>query len=273
MKIIQITDTHFSPEMPYFNGNLAPLAAWIAASGADIVIHTGDISVDGALRPKELTDAITALRAAIDLPLLVVPGNHDIGHLADVTPARIAAWHTAVGPDRWVHDQDGWRLIGLNALLIGSNLPEEAAQIAWLTERLEQSGELRTAIFAHCPLFMHDASEGDTGYWAAPPAARQSLLALCEKHGVALYASGHTHRAQLQHHQSMALVWAPPAGFLVRDYVDDVPGANILGAALHILGDDVQSTLIAIPGLRPNWLDDVMDTVYPGTDTVRRPAP
>ncbi len=41
MKIIQITDTHFSPEKTHFNGNWAPLLTWIEDTRADLIIHTG----------------------------------------------------------------------------------------------------------------------------------------------------------------------------------------------------------------------------------------
>ncbi len=48
MRIVQITDTHLSPIKPHFNRNWEPLVAWIDQQKPDLVIHTGDLTVDGA---------------------------------------------------------------------------------------------------------------------------------------------------------------------------------------------------------------------------------
>ena len=42
MRIVQISDTHLSPDKPHFVRNWAPLAAWIADQHPNLVIHTGD---------------------------------------------------------------------------------------------------------------------------------------------------------------------------------------------------------------------------------------
>jgi len=52
MLIIQISDTHLSPVKPHFADNWAPLAAWIAAERPDLVIHTGDVTVDAPMSRK-----------------------------------------------------------------------------------------------------------------------------------------------------------------------------------------------------------------------------
>jgi 3',5'-cyclic AMP phosphodiesterase CpdA len=48
MRIVQISDTHLSRDKPHFLENWAPLAAWIADQHPDLVIHTGDVTFDGA---------------------------------------------------------------------------------------------------------------------------------------------------------------------------------------------------------------------------------
>jgi len=48
MRIVQISDTHLSPDKPHFVRNWAPLAAWIGDQHPDLVIHTGDVTADGA---------------------------------------------------------------------------------------------------------------------------------------------------------------------------------------------------------------------------------
>jgi len=47
-KLVQISDTHLSRDKPLFADNWAPLAAWIADQHPDLVIHTGDVTFDGA---------------------------------------------------------------------------------------------------------------------------------------------------------------------------------------------------------------------------------
>ena len=71
------------------------------------------------------------------LPVLAIPGNHDIGEVPKfarlgqpITPDLIAAWHRQVGAQYWVYDIGAWRLVGLDTALMGSGLPQEAAQKA-----------------------------------------------------------------------------------------------------------------------------------------------
>ena len=54
MRIIQISDTHLSAGKPHFADNWAPLAAWIEGQRPDLVIHTGDVTVDGADAPDDM---------------------------------------------------------------------------------------------------------------------------------------------------------------------------------------------------------------------------
>jgi 3',5'-cyclic AMP phosphodiesterase CpdA len=55
MRIVQISDTHLSPDKPHFVENWAPLAAWIADQHPDLVIHTGDVTADAPV--SKLTSA------------------------------------------------------------------------------------------------------------------------------------------------------------------------------------------------------------------------
>ena len=135
MKIIQITDTHFSPGKPHFNGNWAPLLTWIEDTGADLIVHTGDLTVDGADKDEDIVFSMDLMRQ-VSIPMLIVPGNHDVGHLKGsdqpVTAERLTRWRSLAGADRWLEDAAGWRFIGLNALLLGHEDDEEEAQFEWL---------------------------------------------------------------------------------------------------------------------------------------------
>lgn len=266
MKIIQITDTHFSPEKSHFNGNWAPLLTWIEDTRADLIIHTGDLTVDGADKPGDITFCMDLMRQT-SIPMQILPGNHDVGHLPGseqpVNAERLARWRDFVGEDRWFEDTDGWRFIGLNSLLLGHENDEEEAQFEWLRETLEDRRSRRIALFAHKPLFVDEPHEGDTGYWSVRPAQRKRLYDLIAAHDVALFASGHLHWAWQGRFENTALTWGPSAAFILGQLVREMPGERLVGAVVHEFGDDVQSDIVAVPGMTAYVLDDVIEEVYP----------
>ena len=266
MKIIQITDTHFSPEKQHFNGNWAPLLNWIEDTRADLIIHTGDLTVDGADKPGDITFCMDLMRQT-SIPMLILPGNHDVGHLPGseqpVNAERLNRWRDLVGEDRWFEDTGGWRFVGLNSLLLGHEDDEEEAQFEWLRETLEERRGRRIALFAHKPLFVDEPHEGDTGYWSVRPAQRKRLYDLIAAHDVALFASGHLHWAWQGRFENTALTWAPSAAFILDKLVREMPGERLVGAVVHEFGDDVESDIVAVPGMTAYVLDDVIEEVYP----------
>jgi 3',5'-cyclic AMP phosphodiesterase CpdA len=268
MRIIQISDTHLSPGKPHFADNWGPLAAWIGNQRPDLVIYTGDVTVDGADVEEDLRYAAELMRG-LGVPFRAVPGNHDVGDAGHsrqpVNDERLSRWRAYFGPDRWVEDVEGYRLIGLDAMLLGSSEAEEAAQAAWLEAVMEQAKGRKIAWFLHRPLFLDSPDEADTGYWSVEPRPRARLSELVQRYSVALVASGHLHKA----HQSLCngtrYVWAPASSFLVGPQIQPpMPGEKRLGAVLYELHDTVLEARIAeVPGLSPHWIDDVIDEVYP----------
>ena len=275
MKIIQITDTHFSPEKQHFNGNWAPLLNWIEDARADLIIHTGDLTVDGADKAEDITFCMDLMRQ-VSVPMLIVPGNHDVGHMLGgaqpVNAERLQRWRDLAGPDRWFHDAGEWRFVGLNSLILGHEDDEEQAQFEWLRETLEDRKGRRIALFAHKPLFVDDPDEGETGYWGARPKERAKLFDLINAHDVALYASGHLHWAWQGRHENMALTWGPSAAFVIDKLEREMPGERLIGAAVHTFGDDVQTEIVAVPGMTAYVIDDVIHEVYPSPAKVEEKA-
>lgn len=266
MRIVQITDTHLSPAKSHFNSNWSPLVAWVEQQKPDLIIHTGDLTVDGADVETDLIfcrDRIAELPA----PVLSLPGNHDIGHLPGshqpVNPLRLARWRTHFGPDYWAKGFGDWRIIGLNSLIIGADSTEEEEQFQWLEAELNNSDGKPVAVFAHKPVFVDAPNEGDTGYWGISPAPRQRLYDLFKAHNVKLHASGHLHRAWSGDAFGTNYVWAPAAAFIVGPMERDLPGERILGAAIHELGETVTSEIVRIEELTPYVIDDVVHEVYP----------
>ena len=163
MRIVQISDTHLSRDKPHFVNNWVPLSAWIADQQPDLVIHTGDVTADGAGVEADLSFS-AHLMDELRIRWRAVPGNHDVGEARHarqpVNAGRLRAWQRHFGPDRWVEDVAGgaqrWRLVGLDVMLVGSGEPEEDEQALWLEQVMAEAGERRIAWFLHRPLFLED---------------------------------------------------------------------------------------------------------------------
>ncbi|MFL5268408.1 MAG: metallophosphoesterase family protein [Stellaceae bacterium] len=105
MRIVQISDTHLSRDKPHFVANWAPLAAWIGNQLPDLVIHTGDVTADGAGAEADLSFS-AHLMDELGIRWRAVPGNHDVDDARHahqpVNAERLSAWQRHFSPDRWV---------------------------------------------------------------------------------------------------------------------------------------------------------------------------
>ncbi|HEY4892543.1 MAG TPA: metallophosphoesterase, partial [Reyranella sp.] len=134
-RIAQISDTHLSDEKPFFVDNFVRIGEALRAERPDLVLNSGDISLDGASTESDLA-AARVLHDAIGLPVRFLPGNHDIGDCQDapahgegtIDAGRRARYVTHFGNDWWTLDVPGWRLLGINAQLLGSDLVAAHAQ-------------------------------------------------------------------------------------------------------------------------------------------------
>jgi 3',5'-cyclic AMP phosphodiesterase CpdA len=268
LRVIQISDTHLSRQKAHFVGNWPPLVAWIAAERPDLVIHTGDLTIDGADSEDDLVYCAGLLRH-LGLPFRALPGNHDVGDARHphqpLDAARLARWHRHFGPDRWVEDVEDWRLIGADAMLIGSGEPEEAAQLAWLEEVMAGADGRSLAWFLHKPLFLDGPDEGDSGYWSVKPELRQPLLELLRRHRVAMVASGHLHKARNFIRDGTRYIWAPSSAFLCGPSVQtEMPGDKRLGAVCYEFDrHQYRAKIVAVPGLTEHWIDGLIEELYP----------
>ncbi|MBV2143613.1 metallophosphoesterase [Falsochrobactrum sp. TDYN1] len=268
VRLIQITDTHLGRGKAHFNENWEPLAAWIAAETADLIIHSGDISVDGAdveddfLFCRELMGDIAA-------PMLVIPGNHDVGEPKNphqpVNAERLARWNRYFGADHWVKDIEDWRLLGFDSMIFSSGLPEEEAQFRWLEKQMAEAAGRRIAWFSHQPLFINSWNDADNGYWSVKVEPRARLHALVEHFDVGLIASGHLHLSHDFTLDDIQFVWCPSAAFVVGPEMQPpLGGEKLLGAVSYMFsGRDVTFERIHLPQLKEMWIDDVVAEVYP----------
>ena len=267
-RIVQISDTHLSPCKSHFAANWAPLRQWIRAQRPALVVHTGDVTVDGADVDTDLAHC-AAHFADLGIPVHAVPGNHDVGeplHAHQPTNAdRVRRWRRHFGRDYWSLDIERWRLIGLDSMLFGANIAEEGEQLDWLDTTMRTADGRRIAWFMHKPLFLEAPDERGGSYWTIEPESRADLLARVRRHSVAIVATGHLHKMHEREFEGCRYVWGPSSGYVVGERLQEaMPGEKKLGAVVYDFeGDAVTTRLAELPDLAQYWIDDVIHEVYP----------
>lgn len=238
-RIAQISDTHLSKSRPLFDGNFAPVQDALRAAKPDFIIHTGDLSLDGADSTEDLRHGTAAMNA-IGLDWLALPGNHDVGDDAvlggrqPITPERLARWEDCVGPLHFARDIPGWRLIGLDSQGFSANPTHRAA----IAEAVASAGPRRIALFQHKPITEEALDDTAVNYWPLLPSPRAELLSMCGATGPALIASGHVHQWRDRTADCIRQIWAPAIGFIVGDPWQHRVGEKILGWVEHEFHSD-----------------------------------
>jgi 3',5'-cyclic AMP phosphodiesterase CpdA len=243
VRIAQISDTHLSPTKPYFRQNFDLVAEHLRHAKPDMVINTGDLALDGADAEDDLIEAAHAHKA-LGLECHLLPGNHDVGDHLDVArrqpvdAARLERYRRIIGPDCWSIDLPGWRLLGLNALTLGLDLPGEAAQETLIREAAATLGGRSLGIFLHKPLadLAYDEQLQSNRFMTAKPRARL----LCELRDVtpALVLCGHLHQYRDTTIGGTRHIWAPAASFVISDPWQPGYGAKMVGYLMHEFNAD-----------------------------------
>ena len=273
--VLQVSDAHLSPRNGLFRANFARVRRWVERARPDLVVATGDLSLDGAGRDEDM-ELAAAAHHALQAPMLALPGNHDVGSHARTMPLqpvdgeRLARFRRHLGKDRWVRDVPGWRLVGLNSEVMGTGHAEEWAQSAFIAAAASDAGDRRIALFLHKPVFVTAPDDPTFDYWSVPPHARASLAPLLRHPGLRLVASGHLHLHRRFDVGAVSFAWAPPLSFVVHPREQEgLPGDRLCGALVHRLqADHAETELLAPAGMEAPSLDDVRAETYP-----REPEP
>jgi alkaline phosphatase D len=270
LTILQLSDAHVSPRTTLFRDNLERVRRAVDQTPLDLVVASGDLSLDGADREEDLALA-AELHRAFPAPLLALPGNHDVGSDSRLMPrqpvndARLDRWRRHFGPGRGVLDLPGWRIIGLNTEVMGTGHPEEATQVDFIAESAAGVGARRIALFLHRPPWLHARDEAEWNSWSVAPEGRAALSPLLDHPALRLVASGHLHLHHAWRRGAVAHVWAPALSFWC-DPADQpgIPGERHPGALLHRLhADHVETVLLAPEGLESVSIEAVRDQTYP----------
>jgi len=251
-RVLLVSDPHLSPTHGFFYENWRIVREAVNAHPPDLVIVNGDLCIDGPDSDAEMAFAGAALRQ-LQVPVRALPGNHDVGDEPPgqdarqlIDAARLARWNQVFGSDRFEVELGAWRLIGINAQLCGSGLPQEGEQLAWLAERLSAAMD-PVALFLHKPLFLDDPGEQAATIASLNPAPRAALMRLIAAHKVCLVLSGHLHGHRDVIHDGVRYVWAPALSFVQAAHHGSVP--MVAALSLDFSGDAPGVELVRFPGL------------------------
>jgi Icc protein len=243
-RIAQISDTHLSEAKPFFVDNFVRIGEALRATKPDLLLNTGDITLNGAAQESDLA-AARLLHDALGLPLRFIPGNHDVGDAQDapghgeasIDSQRRARYIKHFGLDWWCFDVPGWRLLGINAQLLGSDLADAAEQDGAIGHAMEGLGLRSLALFLHKPLFDQAAGESAiTGRFVNPMPRRQLL----ERLGVepTLVVCGHVHQFRATGPGHSCHIWGPSTAYVLPDRLQPRYGLKQVGYAEHTLEPD-----------------------------------
>ena len=198
MIIAQITDFHISLPGERMD-SMFQTAAFLEQAVAhirsleprpDVLLATGDLVDKGA--PEEYA-RLRDILAPIDLPLYVIPGNHDN---RDEIQRAFSDLDYLSNNENFLHYViEKWpvRLIGLDTLIPGKISGELCHErLNWLSDRLAENTEKPTMIFMHHPPIKSGIGAMDRhGFDAGGP----EMGAIVEKYSnIKSIVCGHLHR-------------------------------------------------------------------------------
>jgi 3',5'-cyclic-AMP phosphodiesterase len=270
--VLVVSDTHLSARAPESGENWNAVVRYAQESQPDLVVHLGDMTLDGAHSRAELSRAAPLLDA-VGIDWRAVPGNHDIGDNPQageqvgesVNEARRQHWIESIGADWWSVRLDAWTLIGINAQLFGSGLEAEEDQWAWLERSLLALGVGESAaLFLHKPLAASEAERTlAPSYRFVPRDASARLQRLLDERDTPVVFSGHVHQFRDLDVAGRRHVWAPTTWAVLPDTKQPSYGSKRCGVvALELSGaGTVHAALVEPLGMIQHTLD--VDIVNP----------
>jgi 3',5'-cyclic AMP phosphodiesterase CpdA len=277
-RLTQISDTHLSRAARFasLTGNFQRVSEHIDAARPDLVVNSGDVSWDGPSNHDDLAYA-KDLHAALPVDCRYLPGNHDVGDNptavgdAPTHPANEKDRDTFIdvfAEDRWQFEAAGWRFIGLNSLIMNTGIPSELAQMEWLTSQLSGANGKPVALFLHKPLFLitpEDPETPGTAIRYVPQPVRARLVEMLGAHDVRLVASGHVHQRRDFTYGRTRHVWAPSAGFVIPDRIQEVIGTKETGLVEYrFRPDSFEVFHVRAPGQVTVSMDELFGGGSPG---------
>lgn len=146
--VIQLSDPHLLVEESGADVRLALALETVRISGVRplAILLTGDLSDDGSPESyARLRSAVDPVAADLGVPVISIPGNHDLGEAFREGILDGAPLHRAV-------DVDGVRIVGLDTTVPGRPHGElGAGQLEWLDDVLAKPAKHGTVLALHHP--------------------------------------------------------------------------------------------------------------------------
>jgi 3',5'-cyclic AMP phosphodiesterase CpdA len=244
LRVVQVSDMHLSRRRPFFQHNWEVLVELMNAEAPDLIVCTGDMTLDGAVVGDELAFAARQFERVAP-QVLFVPGNHDIGNsLPDVrggestiTERRWQVYREHFGDDHWFHDVgSSWRFVGLNSMLFGSGLAVEAQQWELLAHAIQTLQDRALMIFQHKPFYYRLPHESQPTQSAIYAEHRTRLKAMLAPLRQVVVCSGHIHLYRTVRWGKLAQIWAPATSFTIAIPDQKSPnGVRRVGYLRHML--------------------------------------
>lgn len=269
-RLTQISDTHLARRLPKLTDNFYSISEHIDATRPDLVVNSGDLSFDAPTSRGDLEFA-KELHDALPVPCRHLPGNHDIGDnptavgplpKQPATEQERQKYIAVVGEDRWRFDAAGWCFIGLNSLIMNTGIESEAEQFDWLASELSKANGKPVALFLHKPLFLNTPDDPETEGTAiryVPQPRRKDLIEMFAAVDLRLVASGHVHQRRDYTYGNIRHVWAPSAGFVISDAIQEVIAIKETGLVEYrFQPDSLEVRHVRAPGQVDVGLDELL---------------
>ncbi|MFP6730093.1 MAG: metallophosphoesterase [Alphaproteobacteria bacterium] len=213
-------------------GRSAYVVAEINRLKPDFVVHLGDITHPGPGTPayEDSAQRFKAVYEALECPLHLVAGNHDIGEKVfagellsrqqaqlTVNDDMIAEYEHHFQAHYHSFEHQDCLFVIINGMIVNSGLACEEEQRQWLETLLDAKPGRRIFMFSHYPPYLSRANENDH-YDATDEPGRSWLLGVMERYKVEAFYAGHVHNFFFNHHDETNCYVLPSVSFLRHDY-------------------------------------------------------
>jgi 3',5'-cyclic AMP phosphodiesterase CpdA len=209
-RLLHLSDLHMGHSEVW--EPLAALRTLVDEVAPEIIVATGDLADRG--RRRELENAGSLLRG-LGVPVLAVPGNHDIPY---TFPARFtrpfAEWERVFDSPEPTHVSESLVVLGLSSVRPwrGQSGGLAREQVARVVQRLQDdvSGALRIVALHH-----HLAAPPWRAARKRPLGRRDEILRAFVAAGVELVLGGHVHQAAVAERREFTVLEEGPQRALV----------------------------------------------------------
>ena len=143
---------------------------------------------------------------------------------------------------------------------MNTGIESETEQFDWLASELSNANGCPLALFLHKPLYLNAPNDPELEASAiryVPQPRRKNLIEMFSAVDLRLVASGHVHQRRDFTFGHTRHVWAPSAGFVIPDRMQEVIGIKEVGLIVFA-PDSFEVRHVRAPGQTDVWLDGLL---------------